>query len=61
MKDIQHNENEDEYDDIRNSLTDEEIDHLDLESELGRNLKNLYEEKTEKHAIWRGNVTEAFK
>ncbi|MHA2429656.1 MAG: response regulator [Promethearchaeota archaeon] len=52
---------EDKIDDIRNSLTDDEKEKLDLESELGKKLINLYEEQTEKHAVWRSNVTEAFK
>jgi len=52
---------EDKRDDIRNSLTDHEIENLDLESELGKKLIYLYEQQTEKHAVWRSNVTEAFK
>lgn len=52
---------EDKKDDIRNSLTDDEKENLDLESELGKKLIDLYEQQTEKHAVWRGNVTEAFK
>ena len=52
---------EDKRDDIRNSLTDDEKENLDLESELGKKLIDLYEQQTEKHAVWRGNVTEAFK
>ncbi|MFX0181117.1 MAG: response regulator [Candidatus Hodarchaeota archaeon] len=52
---------EDKIDDIRDSLTDDEKENLDLESELGKKLIHLYEEQTEKHAVWRGNVTEAFK
>ena len=35
-----------ELDDIRRTLTEEEIDILDLESELGKKLIDLYEEQT---------------
>ncbi|MFW9939230.1 MAG: response regulator [Candidatus Thorarchaeota archaeon] len=43
------------------SLSDEEIDNLDLESEKVKNLMKKYQKETDKYAVWRGQVTEAFK
>ena len=45
----------------RASLTDEEIDNLDLESEKVKKLMKTYQKETDKYAVWRGQVTEAFK
>ncbi|MFX1496808.1 MAG: response regulator [Promethearchaeota archaeon] len=61
MSEERQNQSESEFDDIRTTLTEEEIENLDLESQLGKKLIELYEEQTERHAVWRGNVTEAFK
>jgi len=43
------------------SLSDEEIDNLDLESEKVKKLMKKYQKETDKYAVWRGQVTEAFK
>lgn len=48
-------------DNIKHSFTEEEIEDLDLESENVKKLMEEYKEETDKYAIWRGNVTEAFK
>jgi len=61
MNEEEQNQEGSELDDIRKSLTEEEIENLDLKSQVGRTLIELYEKQTERHAVWRGNVTEAFK
>ncbi|MFX1352949.1 MAG: response regulator [Promethearchaeota archaeon] len=61
MNELEQNQEDSELDDIRKSLTEEEIENLDLKSQVGRRLIELYEKQTERHAVWRGNVTEAFK
>jgi len=43
----------------RRSLTDEEIENS--ESDKAKSLIKQYEKETEKHAIWRGSITEGFK
>jgi len=48
-------------DDDKPSMTDEEIDNLDLESKKAKDLMQLYQEETDKYAIWRGTITEGFK
>lgn len=42
-------------------LPDEEIENLDLKSDKIKRLMEQYEEETGKNAIWRDQVTEAFK
>ncbi|MFX0057055.1 MAG: response regulator [Candidatus Hodarchaeota archaeon] len=42
-------------------LPDEEIESLNLESEKVKKLMEQYEEETGKNAVWRDQVTEAFK
>jgi twitching motility two-component system response regulator PilG len=42
-------------------MTDEEIDQLDLESNIFKDLMKEYQEGTDKYAIWRGSITEGFK
>lgn len=42
-------------------LPDEEIENLDLKSDKVKKLMEQYEEETSKNAIWRDQVTEAFK
>ncbi|MFW9770546.1 MAG: response regulator [Candidatus Thorarchaeota archaeon] len=61
MNKDEQKEKDNELDDIRRTFNEEEIENLDLESELGKKLIELYEDQTERHAVWRGNVTEAFK
>lgn len=43
------------------SLTDEEIENLDLEGERAKKLMKIYEDQTDKYAKWRGTITEGFK
>jgi len=43
------------------SLTDEEFEKLDLESEKVKKLMEQYKEETDRYAIKRGQITEAFK
>ncbi|MFW9780843.1 MAG: response regulator [Candidatus Heimdallarchaeota archaeon] len=61
MNKDEQKQKDNELDDIRRTFNEEEIENLDLESELGKKLIELYEDQTERHAVWRGNVTEAFK
>ena len=42
-------------------MTDEEIAKLELESAHTKKLMKIYQEKTDKYAIWRGTITEGFK
>jgi CheY-like chemotaxis protein len=53
--------NNHEEDDRQPLLPDEEIENLDLDSEKVKKLMEQYEEETGKNAIWREQVTEAFK
>jgi small GTP-binding protein len=43
------------------SLTDEELEKLDLESKKVKKLMEQYKEETDRYAIKRGQITEAFK
>lgn len=45
----------------RPSLTDEEIEKLDLKSEKVKKLEELYKKETGGYAVWRNQITEAFK
>ena len=45
----------------RRNFTDEEIENIDIDNEKIQELRNLYEEETDKYAVWRGAVTEGFK
>ena len=45
----------------RKSLTDEEIEKIDINSQDIQELRNQYEDETDKYSIWRGAVTEGFK
>ncbi len=45
----------------RRSLSDEEIENIDIDSQEIQELKNQYEEETDKYSIWRGAITEGFK
>ncbi|MFX1487703.1 MAG: response regulator [Promethearchaeota archaeon] len=42
-------------------MSDEEIADLDLESDEAKKLMNIYQEQTDKYAMWRGTITEGFK
>ncbi len=42
-------------------LTPEEIENLDLNSQKAKKLMKQFEKETSKYAVWRGNVTKAFK
>ncbi|MFX0031137.1 MAG: response regulator [Candidatus Hodarchaeota archaeon] len=42
-------------------MTEEEIEDLDLDSQKVKELMEQYKKETDKYAVWRGNVTEAFK
>ena len=54
--DVNDEENNDEP-----ILTDEEIENLDINSQKAKKLVKQFEKETSKYAVWRGNVTEAFK
>ena len=45
----------------RRSLSDEEIENIEIDSQEIQELKNQYEEETDKYSIWRGAITEGFK
>jgi len=45
----------------RGNFTDEEIENLTIDSEKIQELRDLYEEETDKYAVWRGAITEGFK
>ncbi|MFX1357644.1 MAG: response regulator [Promethearchaeota archaeon] len=60
-EEINENENETSNSNEKISLSDEEIDNLDLESEKVKKLMKKYQKETDKYAVWRSQVTEAFK
>ncbi|MFX1591038.1 MAG: response regulator [Promethearchaeota archaeon] len=60
-EEINENEKETSNSNEKISLSDEEIDDLDLESEKVKKLMKKYQKETDKYAVWRGQVTEAFK
>lgn len=60
MSDKKNNVNEEENKDSP-ILTPEEIENLDLNSQKVKNLIKKFEKETSKYAVWRGNVTEAFR
>ncbi len=45
----------------RRSLSDEEIEKIDINSQNIQELRNQYEDETDKYSIWRGAITEGFK
>ena len=60
MSDKKNDVNDEEYKD-RPILTPEEIENLDLNNQKVKNLIKKFEKETSKYAVWRGNVTEAFR
>ena len=54
------NNSNDKIYDSEPKLTEEEIEKLDLESNLAKKLMEQYREETAKFAIWRGAVTTGF-
>jgi len=61
VKKVETPDKEQEEKDNKQLMTEEEISNLDLDSEKVKNLMKLYEEQTDKYAIWRGTITEGFK
>ncbi len=45
----------------RKSMTDEEIEKINLNDEKIQELQILYQNETDKYSIWRGAITEGFK
>lgn len=60
-QEIQDNNHNDKDEHNAPLMTDEEIENLDLDSQKVKGLMKKYEKETDKYAVWRGNVTEAFK
>ena len=53
------NDPEEEFEKL--NFSDEDIAKLDLKSNKIKELMALYQERTDKYAIWRGSITEGFK
>ncbi|MHA1297585.1 MAG: hypothetical protein ACTSPH_13395 [Promethearchaeota archaeon] len=42
-------------------LSEDEIENLDLNSDIVKKYMEQYQKETDKYAIWRGTITEGFK
>ncbi|MCK4382385.1 MAG: hypothetical protein KAW66_03745, partial [Candidatus Lokiarchaeota archaeon] len=56
-----NNSKKNDKDSDRKNFTDEEIENIKIDDEKIQELRNLYEEETDKYAVWRGAITEGFK
>jgi CheY-like chemotaxis protein len=56
-----YQEDEEDDDDFSPHLSDEEIEHLDYNTEKAKQLMEKYQSITGKYAVWRDTVTEGFK
>lgn len=56
-----NNSKKNDKDSDRKNFTDEEIENIKINDEEIQELRNLYEEETDKYAVWRGAITEGFK
>lgn len=61
VKKVETPDKEQEEKDNKQLMTEEELLNLDMDSEKVKKLMKLYEEQTDKYAIWRGTITEGFK
>jgi len=56
-----NNSKKNDKDSDRKNFTEEEIENIKIDDEEIQELRNLYEEETDKYAVWRGAITEGFK
>ena len=56
-----NNSKKNDKDSDRKKFTEEEIENIKIDDEEIQELRNLYEEETDKYAVWRGAITEGFK
>lgn len=60
-QEIQENDHKNKENNNVPLMTDKEIENLDISSQKVKKLMAQYQKETDKYAVWRGNVTEAFK